>query len=154
MNDRYRTLSWIWLAIAMALAGAESTAMGDELAHRAQTIAQDTMSPFCPGKTIDSCPSPYAAAWRADIRTWLSQGATAKQIRARLQQRVPGFDLEGRPGRSWDWALPGFALALVTVWLALQIRRIRPNADRDPSCDVSENDDADLNARLDAELAR
>ena len=61
-------------------------------ARRAQQLAGATMSPFCPGKTIDACPSPRAGAWRADLRRWTAEGVDSAEIRRRLQARVPGFD--------------------------------------------------------------
>lgn len=41
-----------------------------------------------PGRTLDSCTSPAAAAWRADIRVWVDEGVASEQIKARLSKRA------------------------------------------------------------------
>lgn len=140
---------------------AAPTAHDDALSRRTLAVSRTVMSPFCPGKTIDSCPSPRAQAWRQDIRRWLAEGSDAAEIRARLQARTPAFDLAGRPGAGWDWTLPVGAMALATLGLWLVARRLRPAR----SSPASEPDGATtgearpatkpdpLDARLDAELS-
>lgn len=123
-------------------------------ARRAQRIAVTTMSPFCPGKTIDACPSPKAGEWRADIRRWSEAGVPSREIRTRLQARVPGFDLSGRPGASWDWALPVGAVALATLWLVLLLRRLLRPAATEPTVVNDEAESDELEVRLNRELAR
>jgi len=49
----------------------------DAAQQRAGGIIARTASPFCPGKTLEACPSPGAAEWRADIRRWTAAGALA-----------------------------------------------------------------------------
>jgi cytochrome c-type biogenesis protein CcmH/NrfF len=128
------------------------------LSRRTQGLSRTIMSPFCPGKTIDSCPSPRAQAWREEIRGWLAEGASAEEITARLQARAPGFDLSGRPGAGWDWALPVGAMALATLWLLLYLRRLRtgeagPRRESHTTASRPKRLEA-LDARLDEELAR
>ena len=124
----------------------------EDVAQRAQALARDTMSPFCPGKTIDSCPSPRAQAWREDMRTWLAQGASTTEVRNRLQARVPDFDLEGRPGRAWDWILPIGCMVLASLWLATRVRLTRPRSELPETGTSKLQDESGENARLDAQL--
>jgi cytochrome c-type biogenesis protein CcmH/NrfF len=79
------------------LAGSALSETGTEAARRAQGLEDRVMSPFCPGKTIKACPSPKAGEWRNDIRQWAAEGLSNDQIEQRLRERVPGFDLSGRP---------------------------------------------------------
>jgi cytochrome c-type biogenesis protein CcmH/NrfF len=147
-------LAWCALGLALCAGGAFAETPAAAAGRQAQSIARATMSPFCPGKTIAACPSPRAEQWRADIRAWVSQGASAGEIQARLQRRAPGFDLEGRPGRGWDWALPLGALAVVTIWLLVLLARLRPRGDGEQAAPplAAGADDAELDTRLEAEL--
>lgn len=77
------------------------------------------MSPFCPGRTLNSCPSGKATAWRDDIRLWVAEGLSNEEILARLQARVPDFQLEGTPPTDWSWAGPLVVMALLTVAFAI-----------------------------------
>src|SRR5690606_7766162 len=62
-----QVLSW-----PHALAQSAVSETPDEQSRRAAEIYKTTMSPFCPGRTIDACPSPYATEWRDDIRQWVA----------------------------------------------------------------------------------
>ena len=46
----------------------------DPNARRAQRLADDLKSPFCPGKTLKTCTSPNAAKVRRDIQEMVLQG--------------------------------------------------------------------------------
>jgi len=113
------------VALALALAGPAGAQTGakDELStedmRRASGLFDSTMSPFCPGRTLNSCPSGKATAWRDDIRAWVAEGLSNEQILARLQARVPDFQLEGTPPTDWSWAGPLVVMAVLTVAFAL-----------------------------------
>jgi cytochrome c-type biogenesis protein CcmH/NrfF len=121
--------------------------------RQVQSIVRTTNSPFCPGKTLDSCPSPRAAEWRQDINMWVDEGVPETEIRTRLQQRVPGFDLSIPPVKS-GWVIPLLAVLLSTLWLIIVARSLTqpppPRRTRPPEPTVR----AALDARLDDELAR
>ena len=117
-----------------------------------QAIVRNTASPFCPGKTLNSCPSPKAGEWRRDIREWVVDGVPEPEIRDRLQARVPGFDLSIPPVKS-GWVIPVVAVALSTLWLVVMARRFTRR--RASSLPVETPTQAlALDARLDEELAR
>jgi cytochrome c-type biogenesis protein CcmH/NrfF len=119
--------------------------------RQVQSIVRKTASPFCPGKTLDSCPSPKAGEWRRDIREWVGEGVSEPEIRDRLQARVPGFDLSIPPVKS-GWVIPVIAVVLSTWWFVAMARRFRR---RDTSGQEVEArmQDPTLDARLDEELA-
>ena len=120
--------------------------------RQVQAIVRNTASPFCPGKTLDSCPSPKAGEWRRDIRGWVQEGVPETEIRDRLQERVPGFDLSIPPVRS-GWAIPLIAVALSTWWLVAMARRFRGRRAQQTHITQTRFTD-ELDARLDDELAR
>jgi len=131
---------------------AEPTQDSPSESRQVQTIVRNTASPFCPGKTLDSCPSPKAAEWRQDINEWVAEGVPEAEIRNRLQDRVPGFDLTIPPVK-WGWIIPMLAVALSTLWFVVMARRVRKRAGATRASPSPDAEDA-LNARLDEELAR
>lgn len=119
--------------------------------RQVQSIVRNTLSPFCPGKTLDSCPSPKAGEWRRDIRTWVEDGVPEPEIRGRLQARVPTFDLDIPPVKS-GWVIPAVAVVLSTLWLIMMVRRFRRRRPAKHNVETPEDDET-LDARLDEELA-
>lgn len=97
---------------------------------RAQNLYRTVMSPFCPGRTLDDCPSPYAGEWRRDIRKWVQEGVSSEEIRKRLLARAPDKDLTGTPSTAWDAVLPISvtlgALLLLGILLRLLLRPATP----------------------------
>lgn len=57
----------------------------DPMARRAQRLADDLKSPFCPGKTLKTCTSPDAAKVRRDIQRMVRDGASDEAIVAALK---------------------------------------------------------------------
>lgn len=72
--------------------------------RQAEAISRSIMSPFCPGRTVSSCPN--AGPWRDDIRKWVGEGLDAAEIRRRLAARVPEHNLAGIPENRLGWVLP------------------------------------------------
>jgi len=144
---RFVALTLLAVAFACAPAPVEDASESRQV----QVIVRTTNSPFCPGKTLDSCPSPRAAEWRQDINQWVGDGVPEAEIRDRLQGRVPGFDLSPAPVKS-GWIIPVIAILLSTLWLIIVGRSFRhpppPRRSRPPVSDAS------LDARLDEELAQ
>jgi cytochrome c-type biogenesis protein CcmH/NrfF len=136
------------LALGYASVSAQDTPTES---RQVQSIVRNTASPFCPGKTLDSCPSPKAGEWRRDIRAWVADDVPEPEIRDRLQARVPGFDLSIPPVKS-GWVIPVVATALSTLWLLVMARRFRGRGAERRRADALTPDLA-LDARLDEELA-
>lgn len=130
-------------------------------ARRAAEIYKTTMSPFCPGRTVDACPSPYAAEWRDDIRRWVVEGVPTDEIRRRLKARSD-HDLTGAPSTAMDGVLPFAVTALALVLLVLLLRVLikpKPSKDATPVKPGANKTDAtaaeadvDLDTRLKNEL--
>lgn len=162
----------LWLIGALALtvptheavaaqATRELTENASEQARRAAEIYKTTMSPFCPGRTVDACPSPYAGEWREDIRRWVAEGVPTDEIRRRLKARTDQ-DLTGAPSTAMDGVLPFAVTALALILLALLLRVLikpKPSKDATPAKPGANKTDAtaaeadvDLDARLKNEL--
>jgi cytochrome c-type biogenesis protein CcmH/NrfF len=100
-------------------------AKSPEVAHQATAIARQTMSPFCPGRTLYDCPSPNAAEWRRDIEAMLQAGKSSPEIQAVLAERA-SLDLSGSPAPTASYLWPLVGLAIAVVGLVFILRRLRP----------------------------
>jgi len=145
-----RVAAILALLFAFGCAPVPAEAPADE-GRQVQSIVRNTLSPFCPGKTLNSCPSPRAGDWRRDIRGWVAEGVPEPEIRDRLQARVPGFDLSIPPVKS-GWVIPTIAVVVSTLWFVVMARRFRGRGARTHRVEAPGHDQT-LDARLDQELA-
>lgn len=111
--------------VAVILALLALPAAGSELEElrRARALADELMSPFCPGRTLSDCPSPNAAAVREQMRAWIDEGRSDSEIRAELRARF-GDALAGEPESPWGRLAPLALIAGVGLAFALAAMRI------------------------------
>lgn len=96
-----------------------------EVAQKAAAISRQTMSPFCPGRTLSDCPSPNATEWRKEIRAMVAAGMSAADIQAELEKRAGG-SLSGSPNRKTSWSVPIFLTLAAALTLYFVFARLRP----------------------------
>jgi cytochrome c-type biogenesis protein CcmH len=159
-----------WLLGLMTIAslrGAAATAQSrpDSLVRpyddtRAEQLFGDLMSPFCPGLTLATCPSPGADSLRGDIRMRLALGESPRQIRTAYAATWGEEILGTPPWRGWGvvlWLAPWIVLAAAAVGTAAWIRRARRREARAPTAaapgDADATVDEGLRKRLAEELA-
>lgn len=118
--------------------------------RRADQLSGQIMSPFCPGKTLQSCTSPSAAAWRADIRNWAAEGVSSVEIKRRLDARA-GRSLNALPAEEQAFWMPLVTVLLALVTFGLIAVRMRRRLAPDEAPAAEEN--AEWDTRLDDELA-
>lgn len=84
-------------------------------------LSHDLMSPYCPGRTIASCPSPQARKLEAHILEQAESGKSREEIETSLVSRFP--DIRGYVGR--PEILYGTALValIAIIGLSLAARR-------------------------------
>lgn len=117
------------LALGVPVVGAQAPVEGKSLSDPktealAYDIANRTMSPFCPGRTLADCPSGNATEWRQDIRAMLQKGMSPAEIQKVLNQRA-GENLSGAPESSLGWVLPAALVAGALLVLTLVLKRFR-----------------------------
>jgi cytochrome c-type biogenesis protein CcmH/NrfF len=143
-------------SVRVAVAAAPGAAASSEVdPPEAQGLYRTIMSPFCPGRTLDDCPSPYAGEWRHDIRQWLREGVPTDEIRRRLLARMPDRDLTGAPSTALDAVLPISVVLGSLLLLGLLLRLLlRPTVSKaDASAPSGRKlDEKELEQRLDDEL--
>jgi cytochrome c-type biogenesis protein CcmH len=124
-------------------------------------LAGDLMSPYCPGRTLSSCPSPQAA----ELVQWMvvqeSGGATKEQVIEMLVERF-GEEILGAPPAKgitiWAYVLPILGFVLGGGFVGVALRRIvargspREVASEHGNESQAGGVDADLAKLVDAEL--
>lgn len=120
----------------------------------ANEVAQEVMSPYCPGVTLHDCPSRSAQEMREEIAGWARDGMTKEEIVTRLEDEF-GPSIRAVPrgsGGLFAWLLPAAALAVsaaAAVFLARRWAQRRPDPPARPPAASP-----DATARLNAELDR
>jgi len=111
-----------------AQSGPDSTTVRALDDTRAQRLFGELMSPYCPGLTIATCPSPGADSLRRDIRARLARGDAPGTIVewyvASWGEQVLGAPPARRLGLVL-WASPGVALILGAAGLWFWLRELR-----------------------------
>lgn len=149
-----RLLTVLALVLACPLGCTE--VQNDE--ERAMDLSRTVMSPFCPGRTLDTCPSPAATEWRTDIRKWVDEGVSSDEIRRRLYARAPNEDLSGGPSTGLGMWFPvamalGAVALLVLIFKRLSLAKQGALAAAEASAkEMAQADDAQLEERLQREL--
>jgi cytochrome c-type biogenesis protein CcmH/NrfF len=90
-------------------------------------LAGELMSPYCPGRTLSSCPSPQAA----ELVQWMvvqeAGGATREQIVEMLVERFGEEILAAPPARGitlWAYVLPILGFVVGGGLVVVALRRI------------------------------
>ena len=149
--SRSRCTAALGVALVCLVAG-PAKASPEEVAN---DIAAKVMSPFCPGVTLENCPSDKAVALRDRIESWAERGWDEDRIMAEL------VDLYGDPIRAtppasgsglWAWLAPALALGAGAILAGVLSRRWTRRAEVTPEEDDGSRLSAETRARLNEEL--
>lgn len=122
----------VLLCFVVGLAAASPAEAADSWGY---DLGHDLMSPYCPGRTLATCPSPQAAELVQWIVLQEAAGATREEVLADLVERF-GEEILGAPKAEgfalWAYVLPilGFVSGGGLAFLAL--RRIVARRDGIP----------------------
>lgn len=90
----------------------------------AQALSHELMSPYCPGRTISSCPSPNARKLEAFILEEAAAGKSKAEIEAGLVETFGREKLGSVTSPPVYWTV-GLASILAAAWIVRAIRRWR-----------------------------
>lgn len=139
----------VLIAVLLAVPGTAHAGPEDV----ANEVAQEVMSPYCPGVTLHDCPSSSAQDMRQEIAAWARDGMSKEEIMTRLEDEF-GPSIRAVPrggGGVAAWLLPAIALvagAAGAIVLARRWSRRSPEAAA-PAPAASPEAAARLNAELD-----
>lgn len=141
---------------ALCLFLATTTAWAAEPQDVANDIADEVMSPFCPGVTLLECASSQAYELRGRIVQWVEKGRSREWIMDRLERQF-GSGIRAAPqGRGSGliaWIVPGLAAGAGLGVMALLLRRWGRAASRHEEATespISSEDHRRLSAELEA----
>ena len=151
------------LPLLVATGAAQAAVPEDSWAY---DLAGEVMSPFCPGRTLSSCPSPQAAELIQWVILQESAGATREEVEEQLYARY-GDAIRSAP-KPEGWGLAAYVIPLLSaivgiglvVWV---LRRLSSGGRRDevggtdtvsssPSAAVAGPDDDEIERLVDREL--
>ena len=126
------TYSVRFLLVGALLPGPSVAFAQENEAHQYHPAAQEAISkirsPFCPGQTLEICPSWQAEELRDSIDQWAGDGLTADSL-IELVVATHGEEYRGFPKRSGTgllaWVMPPAALVLGLGLVVLALRRLR-----------------------------
>lgn len=91
-------------------------------------VAKELYCPICESTPLDVCATQACADWREVIRTKLSEGQTAEDIKAYFELQY-GPQALAEPPRSgftlWVWILPIIAVVVVGFFFVRYVRSLR-----------------------------
>ena len=122
----------------------------------ATTLANELMSPYCPGRALPDCPSPQATELRRWIVDQARDGRTKDEVMSELLARF-GEQMLQRPRAQGfglaAYAIPGFGMLAGLGLLTFFLRRQRA-ATAPPPLPPPTPVDADLEREVDEEFRR
>jgi cytochrome c-type biogenesis protein CcmH len=146
------------LAAACAFALLAAAAAGAAEETWRYEVYRDLMSPYCPGRTLDACPSPQAA----ELRQWIGAQEDAGRSRDEVEEqlvRIYGETMLSAP-RAQGWGLTAyvipvgaFAFGGALLWIFLRRQAAAAPAPA-PGAGISLPIDPELERRVDQEIAR
>ncbi len=149
---RWRRHVPVLILAVVCLAGSVAQAAPSD--RRAQQLAAALMSPFCPGLTLEACPSGAASDLRREIADRFAAGASREDIVADLVARYGTGIYSEPPASGLGLVLrivPFGAAAALGVWLLTVPGRRRVARPRTTTPDDARGD-GPLSSRLDDEL--
>ena len=163
---RKSMLCGVLVAFILALAGC-----AEDGRPYTQDLSSELMSPFCPGRTLASCPSPQAGELIQWIQVQEAAGATKEEVVAMLIERF-GEEIQGAPPAEgitlWAYVFPVAGFLGGGGLVALVLRRIvgrrdddengdgeppAPSATATPTSAATPGDDDELARLVDEELS-
>jgi cytochrome c-type biogenesis protein CcmH/NrfF len=147
-------------ALVVCLLAAGPAAASTEPEGWAYDLANEMMSPFCPGRTLAECPSSQAG----ELRVWLlvqeAAGRSREDVEAELYDRFGDVILAAPRAEGFGitaYAFPIIAFLAGGVLVAVFLRRqtsAAATASRPPPDAEAASGDAELERIVDEELAR
>lgn len=134
----------------------------DDVAHRVAKLTDELKSPYCPGKTLQTCTSYQAFELRREIKQMVEAGQSDEEILTTLQARFDNDDFTiANPVQPWYTVLVPFLPFIIGGLLVIWVFRrwtLRRRGDDDAAAAAPApaiaGEDVERLARLRAQVAR
>lgn len=154
------TIIWAQAPAADPAPSAPSASL-DDVAHRVAKLTDELKSPYCPGKTLQTCTSYQAFELRREIKQMVEAGQSDDEILSTLQARFDHDDFTiANPVQPWYTALvpflPFLVGGLLVIWVFRRwtLRRRGEDGPAPAPTPAIAGEDAERLARLRARVAR
>jgi cytochrome c-type biogenesis protein CcmH len=107
MRKALLVITFICAVLGSGASSLRAQEQPDHLNHRATTMYQQVLSPFCPGRSLNDCPSSKAAELKDQMRDRLAQGEAPEAI---IEAVIAQYGEQYR-------AVPRFSGVGMFVWL-------------------------------------
>ncbi len=143
------------LAAPMVLAS-DGQRSSDEVSRITRQVSQEIYSPYCPGQTLQMCPSSNASEARQQIQRMAAEGMDAEEIKQVLLERYGSeYELVEPPSSEQSLLLGGIVGGLVVATLAVGLlarRRLTSSDEEDVDTEFAGDFDEEQDEMLLAEL--
>lgn len=147
------------ICCAVGVSVAAVTVAADERSERidkeAYEIYQQVFSPFCPGRSLNDCPSSKAHELKLEMRQRLEQGippqAVLEEVFRKFGDQYRAIPSYSGIGRLVWWVPLGFICIGLGIALAVGLSRKRVEVARKSSAEPILNDE--LKSRIERELS-
>jgi len=110
----------------------------EKILEKTQRISESIMSPYCPGRTLSSCPSPDARSLRMEITTWLTRGYSEEAVHRQLKGMF-GYSVQAEPETKgfgiFAWTAPFVIISFLALLLFFILKRLKWTYKSEPNED-------------------
>jgi cytochrome c-type biogenesis protein CcmH/NrfF len=133
---------------------ASTPASEGQVSNVVQSLSQEIMSPYCPGKTLAMCPSGGAAELRRRIQDKAEHGKSKAQIKEEIIDEIGEKYRREEPPTSDNISLAalvllGLLFCFGAVWYLARGAEDEPSDKNTPSRDLDDDDEAYVEALRD-----
>jgi len=153
---RHRRIGLRVLLLAASLAALATAAAAADPEGWAYAYFDEVMSPFCPGRTLDSCPSGQADSLKMWILVQEAAGRTREDVHAELVERYGDVILSAPRAEGFGaaaYAIPAGIFLAGGLLVAVYLRRNTRSGAPAPA-PASKPIDPEIERIIDAELQR
>ena len=126
--------------------------LSSKIESQTHEISGDVMSPFCPGRSLNDCPSSSATDLRNQISDMLSEGKTKEQVLSELYNKY-GEQIRAMPKKQGfglvGWLSP---LAFVLLGLGILILWLKKHRPESVQPEIKSDLSADMLKRIEEEV--
>ena len=144
------------VVMLLAAVSAWADERSEALDKQSYEMYQQVFSPFCPGRSLNDCPSSKAHELKSEMRAKLEQGVPEQQILNEVFERygdkyrtVPIFEGIGR----WVWLAP-ICFLLLGMAIATGVAFRRKQSVSEASKPLSSGLSPELERQIDEELSK
>lgn len=142
---RRLVLSLIWCCVLAGVRHASADERSEQLDKQAYELYQQVFSPFCPGRSLNDCPSSKAHELKLDMRQKLQEGVppqtVLEEVFAKFGDQYRAVPSYSGVGKLVWWVPLGFVFVGLLAALGVVLSRKKNGSRRESSVEPILNDE-------------